>query len=148
MKLIRKAYEKRAKNERKMVLGKQAPFADHSPEWLDLIPDYELADNWACRQPFFKPYYRLFERIDIKRRYRSGPSPWAPGRYTTARWQPYSGQGRFSGLARSLRGAYYAARYSGRHVTPDHYILEHGGPEEYARHMESRRRKTAWTLDL
>lgn len=124
----------------KMLLGRQAPFREHwSYGYLG-----EPIGGWPIEWP--KPFSAFFERIEDRQRYKQGVKPWRPGRYRTSRWQPYTGQGRFSGMRDLDPRTYYAARYTGVINTPEHYFKVDGIPGEYERWIEEKRRTTSWRL--
>lgn len=131
--------------DHKMKLGPATGWAPWEPkrQAREHAPyDYECGGLYVR-----KPYERLFERINNRLRYKVGPKRWEPGRYRTSKWQPWSGYGRFSMLGEIMRGHYYAARYTGEHKTPEHYILRHDGQEAYERHIERYRRLSSWTKE-
>lgn len=138
----------------KMTLGNKPPFARMTSESFcaanyngACITSAEMGKPWwweDASRHFPAPLERFRDRIETRNRYRRGPKPWKPGRYTSSFWQPYTGIGRFSGVRDWAEGQYYAARYSGVHITPEHYLKSHGRPGEYERHMAARRREKAW----
>jgi hypothetical protein len=133
-------------SKRRMELGPASGWAPWQPKKhaREHAPyDYEHRDRY-----WGKPYERFLDRRGLHRRYPSGPSAWRPGRYRTSAWQPYSGFGRFSGLSEIMDGKYHAARYTGRHVTPEHYTLNRWGVEVYEQQLAERWRKTSWTPNL
>jgi hypothetical protein len=132
-------------DDRKMKLGPATEWAPWQPKRQ---PREHAPYDYECGGLYVrKPYERLFERINNRLRYKTGPKRWQPGRYTTSAWQPYTGFGRFSDLSCIMQGKYYASRYTGRHVTPEHYILKHHGVEAYERELASDRRKRSWVCE-